>query len=79
MKKSSFFTLNWKDLVKGFVMAILTALITGIYQALQSPGGIQFTWLFFQPIVYTAIAGGLAYLIKNWLTNTDDKFLKPEK
>lgn len=73
--KSGFLQLNWKDLVKGFLLAILTAFIAGLYQALQN-GGISFTWAFFQPMVYTAIAAGLAYLIKNWLTNDSDQFLK---
>lgn len=75
--KSALLTLNWKDALKGFILAIITALVTGVYQAIQT-GTIAFTWVFWQPIVYTAVGAGLAYLIKNWLTNGDDKFLKSE-
>lgn len=73
--KSVFLSLNIKDIVKGFILAVITALIAGAYQAIQS-GTIAFTWLFWQPIVYTAIGAGLAYLLKNWLTNGNDEFLK---
>jgi hypothetical protein len=75
---SNFLNLNWKDILKGFILSIITALVAGVYQAIQT-GGIQFTWLFWQPIVYSAIGAGLAYLIKNVLTNSNDQFLKVEK
>ena len=76
--KSAFMTLNWLDALKGFILAVLTALVTSVYQLIQL-GTIQFTWVFWQPVVYSALAGGLAYLIKNFLTNDDDKFLKQDK
>jgi len=73
--KSKLFNLDWKDLAKGFIMAVLGALVAAVYQAIQT-GGITFTWGFWQPIIYTSIGAGLAYLLKNWLTGEDDKFLK---
>jgi hypothetical protein len=75
--KSTFLSLNWLDAAKGFVLAVLTALVTSVYQLIEA-GTIQFTWVFWQPVVYSAIAGGLAYLIKNFLTNSNDKILKEE-
>lgn len=75
--KSNFLNLNLPDYVKGFILAIITALITGVYNALNN-GGIEFTWIFFKPIVFTAVGAGLAYLIKNVFTNSNDQFLKKE-
>lgn len=63
-------SLNFMDLLKGFIMVIVSALIAGVYQALQT-GGITFTWAFFQPIVITAVVAGLAYLVKQLGTNSD--------
>lgn len=77
MKKSTFGKVGIDDLLKGIVLAFLTALITGLYNAIQI-GTIEFTWAFFQPIVYTSIAAVLGYIIKNFLTNSEDKFLKSE-
>ena len=76
--KSAFLKLNFIDLVKGFVLAIITTLIASVYQIMQA-GTIQFTWAFWQPILYSAIAGGLAYLIKNLFTNSGDQLLTAEK
>ena len=67
---SAFGKLNILDLVKGLLLAVIMALVTGVYQALQA-GTINFTWAFWQPIVYAAIGSGLAYLIKNMVTNSD--------
>lgn len=76
--KSNFLNLNWKDLVKGFIVAVITAIITAVYEAIQA-GTIQFTWPFFEPVLITALGAGLAYLIKNWLTNSNDQFVKKEQ
>jgi len=76
---SGFMKLNWKDVVKGFILAVLMALVTGVYQAIQT-GTILWTWVFWQPIVYTAIGAGLAYLIKNLFQNQDgDPTLKAKQ
>ncbi|MCK9220272.1 MAG: hypothetical protein M0P47_09520 [Bacteroidales bacterium] len=68
---SNFVNLNWIDLLKGLVVAILGAIITAVYEAVQS-GTITFTWVFWQPILFTGIAAGLAYLIKNFFTNSSN-------
>ena len=65
---STFLKLNWKDLAKGFVVAIITALITACYQIIQTD--FTFDWLTFKPAFLTAIAAGLSYLIKNLFTNS---------
>jgi hypothetical protein len=78
MKNSGILKLYWKDAVKALLMVILTAFITALYNAMQI-GTIEFTWIFFKPIMFTSLSAGLAYIIKNWLTNSEDQFLKPEK
>jgi uncharacterized membrane-anchored protein len=75
--KSKFLTLNAKDLVKGLVVVVIQALITGIYQLFQS-SGFAFDWVTFKPIVLTAVAAGLAYLIKNLFTNSQDQLFTKE-
>jgi hypothetical protein len=41
-------------------------------------GTFPSTWNDLKPIVLAAISAGLAYILKNWLTNSDDQFLKKE-
>lgn len=78
MKQSVFLWLNKHDLVKGFLMAILGALLSGAYQAINE-GTINFTWAFWKPIVITSVGAGIAYLIKNLFTNSEGTLAKPEK
>lgn len=75
---SGFGKLNLFDVVKGFLMAFFMAIVTGIYQAVQA-GTIQFTWVFWQPIVYAGVGAALAYLIKQVFTNSGGDPLKTEK
>jgi len=75
MKNTKFFTLGFADLIKGFIVAILGAFIAGILDVLNTH---QFP-TDFAPILYSSLASGLAYLLKNLVTNSDDEFLIPEK
>lgn len=64
MKNSNFLSLNTKDVLKGLLMAVLTPAILIIQQSL-SAGNLTFNW---KEIGMAAIAGGLAYLVKNFFT-----------
>lgn len=75
MNKSTFLSLNLRDLARGFAMAVISALLTGIAQPLLS-GKIDITTL--KTIGLVALGSGVSYLIKNGLTNSDDKFMKSE-
>lgn len=75
--RSEFFKLNWRDIFKGFVLVIITAIVTGVYELLQ--GGFALDWLTFKPILLTSVAAGLSYLVKNLFTNTQGEILTPEK
>jgi len=75
---SNFFSLNWLDLAKGLLVAVFGAILTGVYQAIQA-GSLVWTWLFWQPIILTGVGSGLAYLIKNFFSNSSGEPLKTEK
>lgn len=69
--KSSLFTLNKADFVKGLVIAVLTAVITVVYSTVQT-GSFTFDW---KEISVAALSAALAYITKNLLTNSNDQFL----
>ena len=76
--KSKLFKLSSTDLLRGLLIAFVTALLTGLLELFQA-GPFLFVWATFQPIVYAAVAAAMAYLIKNFLTNSEDQLLKIER
>ena len=64
MKTSKFLKLDFADILKGLLMAILTPAVVIIQQSLEL-GILTFNW---KSIVTASIGGGLAYLLKNFLT-----------
>lgn len=68
---SSFLKLNWSDFSKGIIVAILTAVLTYIANALQVSG----LNLDFGQVLSIAITAGISYLAKNLLTDSENKFL----
>lgn len=71
---SNIFTLNWADLGKGVVMAILGAFLTSIYAIFQA-GALPTLADLHVAGIAAAITGG-SYLLKNLLTNNEGSFLK---
>lgn len=76
--KSNFLNINLKDLLKGFIVAVVMAILTAVYTAIEA-GNLAFTWEFFKPVLITGLGAGIAYLLKNLFTNSEDKMLKGEK
>ena len=74
--KSEFMKLSQNDLVKGVVVAALSAATGGIYAALE--GGVVLTSSVFAAAGKTGLMAGLAYLMKNFFTNSNDQLMKPE-
>jgi len=72
--KSNFLTLNTKDYIKGLVVTVLTAVVTLIYKSIEAES-IVFDW---KAIGTAALSAGLAYILKNLLTNSSDQILKSE-
>lgn len=76
MKRSNFLNLNWRDFLKGLLLAVLSAIVTFIYQVVQA--GTAFDAEFFKAVGVVAITTLLAYLSKNLFENSEGD-LKPEQ
>ena len=72
---STFFNLNATDFIKGLLMAVLSSVITVVYQTIEA-GILVFDW---KAIGTIALTSGLAYIMKNLFTNSTGGFLKREK
>lgn len=55
------FSLGWRDILRGLIMAVLTPVVVIIQQSIES-GVLTFNW---KTIGISALAGGAAYIIKN--------------
>jgi len=64
MQTSSLFSLDFKDLGKGLLVAIGGAVIAAIEASVQA-GSLTFSW---KTIASVALASGLSYLGKNFFT-----------
>lgn len=60
MKKSNKFSLNFRDIVKGLVVSILSGALTTVYQGVTNGSQLDV-----HSIGLSAGAAGLAYLSKN--------------
>jgi len=74
--KSNFLNLNAQDLVKGFVVAFLSAALTGLVAILESSALPSLDDL--QKAAVVGVTAGLSYLVKNFLTNSHDVLLKKD-
>lgn len=61
---SSQFTIKINDIVKGLIVAVITPVFTIILTSLNA-GELTFNW---KIIGATALASGLSYILKNFLT-----------
>jgi hypothetical protein len=73
--QSTFLNLNSSDFLKGLIMAVLSTVITVVYQTVEA-GSLVFDW---KAIGTMALTSGLAYIMKNIFTNSTGSFLKREK
>lgn len=69
--QSEILKLNLTDFAKGILMFILAAIITSIYQFIQKCGIECVDW---GVVLNTGISSGLAYILKNFFTDEDNKF-----
>jgi len=58
------FTLNFRDVLKGLIMAVILPVVNVIYQSIEA-GSFEFDW---KRIGLLAAGGFIAYIIKNFLT-----------
>jgi len=74
--KSKFLTIDTRDILHGFIMAFLTALLTGIIDILQK--GAVFDWPSLKPVIIAGVSAALSYLLKCLLSNSHNQLLTRE-
>jgi len=72
-KENVLFSIGTKDLIKGFIVAVLTIVLTGLTTSLSS--GELPTLEVLKTLSLTGLGAGIAYLLKNFLTDSKDSFL----
>lgn len=73
---SNFLKINWADVGKGLLLAVLSSVISGIYTIIDK--GAFPTLEDFKVIGLIALGTALSYLLKNVFTNSDGKIMTPE-
>jgi hypothetical protein len=71
---STFLNLNSSDFIKGLIMAVLSSVITVVYQTVEA-GSLTFDW---KAIGTMALTSALAYIMKNLFTNSTGKLFGKE-
>ena len=71
---STFLNFNSSDFLKGLVMAVLSTVITVVYQTVEA-GSLTFDW---KAIGTMALTSALAYIMKNLFTNSTGKLFAKE-
>jgi hypothetical protein len=72
---STFLNLNSSDFIKGLIMAVLSTVITVVYQTVEA-GSLVFDW---KAIGTMALTSALAYIMKNLFTNSNGKLFATEQ
>ena len=75
--KSKFLSLDWKDALNGFIVAFLSAALTGIITTLDL--GVLPTLSELKSAGVVGLTAGLSYLLKNLVTNSQGDILKSDK
>lgn len=78
MKTSKLFTIGTVDAIKGLVVTILTLIVTMLITSINA-GEFPVKFEEWKPILLASLGGGLAYILKNFLTNSNNQILKSEK
>ena len=65
---STLFRLDLRDATKGVAIAVITAVLVWLLQALNTPG-FDFGSIDYAEVGRMAFAAGLAYIVKNFLTD----------
>lgn len=77
MKNSGLFSLGIRDVVKGFIMSMIASILTAALAVINA-GTIPTDFASWKPTLVTGLAAGIGYVVKNFLTNSNDQFAKPE-
>ena len=74
---STILSINWLEALKGFVVAVIGAILGAVYSAIQG-NTFAFTWTFFQPVLILGIGAGISYLIQTFFRNSQGIPFKTE-
>lgn len=74
--RSKYLRLNRRDFIKGLIVTVICAFITGLYQLIASGG--ELNWITLKPVIIAAVGAGVSYLTKNLLTNSEGNFISSE-
>ena len=74
---SDFLKVNGRDIIKSILMAFIGSVVTAVYTIISEGMKLPTTeeW---KTILTMGLASALAYLVKNFFTNSNDEFLKKE-
>ena len=74
--KAKLFRVHLRDITKGIILAVITAVITFAISELQSGSAVDIALL--KRMGVTALISFLSYILKNFLTNSKDEFVTAE-
>jgi hypothetical protein len=72
---NSQFSINWKDLTRGLLIAVITAVLTAVLDGLNK-GSLDLDW---KSIGVIALTAGVSYLVKNYFTPSEIVIVNPPK
>ncbi len=68
------FKLGYKDAIKGVIMSVLSSVLTALLGIIQQ-NGLALTSTELKTIATVAVTTFLGYLLKNFFTDENDKFV----
>lgn len=68
------FKLGYKDAIKGVIMSVLSSVLTALLGIIQQ-NGLALTSTELKTVATVAVTTFLSYLLKNFLTDENDKFV----
>ncbi len=74
--KSPLFTLDWRDMINGLLVAFIAAVLTGIIDILQK--GAVFDWPAIKVVLIAGLIAALSYLLKSMATNSRNQLFTKE-
>lgn len=68
------FKLGYKDAIKGVIMSVLSSVLTALLGIIQQ-NGLALTSAELKTVATVAVTTFLGYLLKNFFTDENDKFV----
>lgn len=77
--KSTFLTVNLKDILRGFLTAVIAVVVLGLSTALSATPPHFPTMPEIQVLLLTGLGAGFAHVLNNWLRNSKGELLTKEE